>query len=74
MDNKMKQELDKIKPAWQKPSENNEVSLNANDEADDGFVEKGLEGDVPSNYENSLVGNPKSTSGFEVKKAPGRLG
>lgn len=33
----------------------------------------GLKTGVPSNYEASLGGEPKSLTAFEVKKPPGRL-
>jgi hypothetical protein len=33
----------------------------------------GLKTGVPSNYEASLGGEPKSLTAFEVKKSPGRL-
>ncbi|WP_274362788.1 hypothetical protein [Paenibacillus thermotolerans] len=43
-------------------------------ETDAGFGDDGFETDVPSNYETSLAGTPKSLTGFEVTKSPGRLG
>lgn len=39
-----------------------------------GMGDDGFETDVPSNYETSLAGTPKSLTGFEVTKSPGRLG
>ncbi|WP_170109750.1 hypothetical protein [Melghirimyces profundicolus] len=36
--------------------------------------ELGLDLEVPSNYENSMSGHPKSMTGFEVRKSPGRMG
>jgi hypothetical protein len=36
--------------------------------------ERGMEMDIPSNYENSLVGTPKDLTNFEVSRSPGRLG
>lgn len=74
MNQKMKRDLEKIKPGWAINSEKSKVSLHQNNEADSGYVETGLEGNVPSNYENSLVGNPKGLTDFEVSKSPGRLG
>jgi|GEM_PF-3750180 len=75
MSDKLEKEMKKIKPGWAlaKPTES-KTTLDDNREADDGYVDTGLEGDVPSNYENSLIGNPKGLSDFEVSKAPGRLG
>lgn len=70
----MKKDLNKIKPGWAINSEENKVTLKANNEADSGYIETGLEGNVPSNYENNLVGNPKDLTDFEVSKSPGRLG
>lgn len=43
-------------------------------DSDDGYVETGLEGEIPSNYENNLINNPKGLTDFEVSKSPGRLG
>jgi hypothetical protein len=34
---------------------------------------EGIKTGVPSNYESSLGGHPKSMTDFEVKKPPGRL-
>lgn len=74
MNRKMKKDLDKIKPGWTINSEKSKVTLQANNEADSGYTETGLEGNVPSNYENNLVANPKGLTDFEVSKSPGRLG
>jgi hypothetical protein len=74
LNQKLENDLNKIKPGWSINSEKNEVTLHANTEADSGYEETGLEGNVPSNYENNLVGNPKGLTDFEVSKAPGRLG
>lgn len=62
MDKKLREELDKIQPAWK----------NAGEYSDDNTIDSGDK--VPSNYENSLPANPKSNVNFEVRKAPGRLG
>jgi hypothetical protein len=75
MNKKLKEDLEKkIKPGWAIKPDENKVSLHENNEADAGYVETGLEGNIPSNYENNLIGNPKGLSDFEVSKAPGRLG
>lgn len=74
MDKKLKKDLEKIKPGWEIKETENKMTLNDENEADDVYVQHGLEGDVPSNYENSLIGNPKGLSDFEVSKSPGRLG
>jgi hypothetical protein len=62
MDEKLKQELDKIQPAWK----------NFSKYSDDNATN--LDGDIPTNYENSLPANPKSNVNFEVSKVRGRLG
>jgi hypothetical protein len=75
MNKKLKEDLEKkIKPGWAINPDETNVTLHDNSEADDGYVETGLEGNVPSNYENNLIGNPKGLTDFEVSKAPGRLG
>jgi hypothetical protein len=75
MNKKLKEDLaKKIKPGWAIAPDETKVTLHDNSEADDGYVQTGLEGNVPSNYENNLIGNPKGLSDFEVSKAPGRLG
>lgn len=74
LNKKLEDDLKQIKPGWSINSEKSKVTLHANTEADSGYVETGLEGNVPSNYENNLVGNPKGLTDFEVSKSPGRLG
>jgi hypothetical protein len=75
LNKKLKEDLEKkIKPGWAITPDENKVTLQDHSEADDGYVQTGLEGNVPSNYENNLIGNPKGLTDFEVSKAPGRLG
>jgi hypothetical protein len=74
MDKKLKSELKDIKPGWTIPQGEQYASLHEDEEADAGYVETGLESNFPTNYERSLIGNPKGLSDFEVSKDIGRLG
>jgi hypothetical protein len=68
-----KRELKNLKPGWASVKEGSPPSPQGGEEADDGYVETGLEKDTSTNYENQLVGNPKALTNFEVKKT-GKLG
>lgn len=85
---KLSEEIKKMeKPAWALTNDSNNIASSAEDnvnhteehsmtsnDREDGYVETGMEMDIPSNYENNLVNNPKGLTDFEVKKSPGRLG